>query len=220
MRSGSQYRSELWGDFMKAVYAITAAALALAAGATAQAQTTLTFTGLAGTYGDGNSISPLTGDGQAITYVESGYQLTLHTNNDPSAYFGAHIGDASCCDNFNWHDDGDNLTGAYVTLTKVGGGAFDLISFDFSSYYGSGLNVSAAGYGTISLGAYTGGTYLADFSNITSVTFSSDGYNYNVLDNIQLSGGVPEPASWAMMLGGFGLVGGALRSRRKAVSFA
>lgn len=32
--------------------------------------------------------------------------------------------------------------------------------------------------------------------------------------------GVPEPASWAMMLGGFGLVGGALRSRRKAaVSF-
>ena len=33
--------------------------------------------------------------------------------------------------------------------------------------------------------------------------------------------GVPEPASWAMMVGGFGLVGGALRNRRKAgVSFA
>ncbi len=32
--------------------------------------------------------------------------------------------------------------------------------------------------------------------------------------------GVPEPASWAMMLGGFGLVGGALRARRKSeVSF-
>ena len=31
----------------------------------------------------------------------------------------------------------------------------------------------------------------------------------------------PEPASWAMMLGGFGLVGGAMRARRKAqVSFA
>jgi hypothetical protein len=27
---------------------------------------------------------------------------------------------------------------------------------------------------------------------------------------------VPEPASWALMLGGFGLVGGAMRSRRKA----
>jgi hypothetical protein len=31
---------------------------------------------------------------------------------------------------------------------------------------------------------------------------------------------VPEPASWALMLGGFGMVGGAMRSRRKAaVSF-
>lgn len=31
---------------------------------------------------------------------------------------------------------------------------------------------------------------------------------------------VPEPASWALMLGGFGLIGGALRSRRNhAVSF-
>lgn len=35
------------------------------------------------------------------------------------------------------------------------------------------------------------------------------------------SGAVPEPASWALMLGGFGLVGGALRSRRRAqTSFA
>jgi hypothetical protein len=32
---------------------------------------------------------------------------------------------------------------------------------------------------------------------------------------------VPEPASWALMLGGFGAIGGAMRSRRKsAVSFA
>jgi len=32
---------------------------------------------------------------------------------------------------------------------------------------------------------------------------------------------VPEPASWSLMLGGFGLLGGALRSRRKSsVTFA
>lgn len=31
---------------------------------------------------------------------------------------------------------------------------------------------------------------------------------------------VPEPASWALMVGGFGLVGGALRSRRQTASFA
>ncbi|HMI20670.1 MAG TPA: PEPxxWA-CTERM sorting domain-containing protein, partial [Sphingomonas sp.] len=35
------------------------------------------------------------------------------------------------------------------------------------------------------------------------------------------TGSVPEPASWALMLGGFGLVGGVLRSSRKAsVTFA
>ena len=32
--------------------------------------------------------------------------------------------------------------------------------------------------------------------------------------------GVPEPASWALMLGGFGLVGRAMRSRRSKVAFA
>jgi len=38
---------------------------------------------------------------------------------------------------------------------------------------------------------------------------------------VAIGGSVPEPASWAMMLGGFGLVGGAMRSRRRqAVSFA
>jgi hypothetical protein len=40
-------------------------------------------------------------------------------------------------------------------------------------------------------------------------------------ESVRSTGAVPEPASWAMMLGGFGLVGGAMRSRRKAaVSFA
>jgi len=30
-----------------------------------------------------------------------------------------------------------------------------------------------------------------------------------------IDGAVPEPASWAMMLGGFGAVGGAMRARRR-----
>jgi hypothetical protein len=39
---------------------------------------------------------------------------------------------------------------------------------------------------------------------------------------IDVRGAVPEPASWAMMVGGFGLIGGALRNRRRSatVSFA
>jgi hypothetical protein len=39
--------------------------------------------------------------------------------------------------------------------------------------------------------------------------------------NTRVLPGVPEPASWAMMLGGFGLMGGTLRTRRRAmVSFS
>jgi hypothetical protein len=33
-------------------------------------------------------------------------------------------------------------------------------------------------------------------------------------------GAVPEPASWALLIGGFGMVGGAMRSRRETVSFS
>jgi len=35
-----------------------------------------------------------------------------------------------------------------------------------------------------------------------------------------IRGAVPEAATWAMMLGGFGLVGAAMRGRRRSVSFA
>jgi hypothetical protein len=64
------------------------------------------------------------------------------------------------------------------------------------------------------------------------LTFAGGRGNYGFFDdtlddrvwsgavNYNLGGAVPEPASWAMMLGGFGLVGGAMRSRRRAISFA
>ena len=40
-------------------------------------------------------------------------------------------------------------------------------------------------------------------------------------DNVAFSGPVPEPASWALMLGGFGAIGAAMRSHRKvSLAFA
>jgi hypothetical protein len=41
--------------------------------------------------------------------------------------------------------------------------------------------------------------------------------NFTFDDNIQ-SNFVPEPATWAMMIAGFGMVGGALRRRRTALA--
>ena len=51
-----------------------------------------------------------------------------------------------------------------------------------------------------------------------TLTFSAAGTSDSLggyLDNISLSA-VPEPGTWAMMIFGFGAVGGAMRSRRKA----
>lgn len=82
-------------------------------------------------------------------------------------------------------------------------------------------------------------TYQSDFADLSGVTeedfslsFSGSNVPLNMvgprLPNFHVSGSgtfaavlsTPEPASWAMMLGGFGLIGLALRSRRKAVTFA
>jgi hypothetical protein len=51
--------------------------------------------------------------------------------------------------------------------------------------------------------------------------YSIDIIPFSVLSSLPpILSGVPEPASWAMMVGGFGLIGVAMRRRKVAVSFA
>lgn len=61
---------------------------------------------------------------------------------------------------------------------------------------------------------------VASGNDVFAIGFRDDP-SYVQFDKLSVtvgtSGAVPEPASWALMLGGFGLVGGAMRSRRKAV---
>ena len=56
----------------------------------------------------------------------------------------------------------------------------------------------------------------------TTPAFEADNFFFSGRggDNQLNAGGVPEPASWAMMLVGFGAVGGAIRGQRRKVSFA
>jgi len=55
-----------------------------------------------------------------------------------------------------------------------------------------------------------------DGRKITGIQLASNGYSFEV-DNIAISA-VPEPATWAMMIAGFAMVGFGLRGRRRGVA--
>lgn len=71
-------------------------------------------------------------------------------------------------------------------------------------------------------------SYANNFQNIASVVFTrlenSNGPALFPIDNVTFTlndvAAVPEPASWAMMIAGFGLVGGAMRRRSIRASVA
>ena len=129
----------------------------------------------------------------------------------------------------------------YLTVAKNGSATFfstaGLNSFSF--YMGSpdtynSIRFIGAGYdetltgGQISAG-YTGqswdwGTRINfDFGGATvnQIVISSSDFSYE-LDNVAgaVSGAVPEPATWAMMIVGFGAVGAMIRRRRNVMTFA
>lgn len=113
------------------------------------------------------------------------------------------------------------LLGATLSSANVsskGGLTFDTVTFN-----GQALNKSTSGPNQffsledffVAPGAQTfviTGTGTGTYSGTVSFDLAGDDGNPQ---------GVPEPASWAMMLGGFGMLGGALRrTRRTNVSFA
>ncbi|MBS0362103.1 MAG: PEPxxWA-CTERM sorting domain-containing protein [Proteobacteria bacterium] len=83
--------------------------------------------------------------------------------------------------------------------------------------YAPGLNqIFYIGLGGNSFVAPSGATRL--FLAVADSYGSSTG-NLGALDvNFDTAGGAPEPAAWALVIAGFGLVGAALRQRREAPS--
>jgi hypothetical protein len=164
-------------------------------------------------YGDGEPLAGgMTYNGLNLTYVESGFQVTL---NAPGADAGAaHIGDGTFePSTYNWHDGMENGWDTFVTLTRVGGGKFNLKSFD---YFMDWSDVSADG---VSVGSISdSGTWSTVLTGITELRIGS-GY-FNQIDNVDVeaaapSGAVPLPGTLALMLGGLA-AGGMARRRRSS----
>jgi len=137
--------------------------------------------------------------------------------------------------------------GAVVSVAKAGGGAFSLESLDMDDIYNGGYSMygnyggdvqftfnlasggsviqsvtidGAAGWETFNFG----GIAMSSFT-ITSVStrfglFQLDNMVTRPIGEARSLAAVPEPASWAMMLMGLGILGAMLRRRQVSVCFA
>ena len=202
------------------------AALMMAAPATAQSLTT-TFAG--GNSQNGNIFDVLVGN-QAISLNSLG--LNVNTNAGTTGTFEFYFRQGTST---GFQSDAAGWT-LFSTNTAVSAGsgaatAIDItnLMLDANTRYGLYFTQTA---GSLS---YTNGTGVGNVAatNGDLTVFEGYGAAYRFGSSFQprvvnatfeytVAGAVPEPATWAMMIGGIGMVGGAMRRRKVSttVSFA
>jgi hypothetical protein len=160
-------------------------------------------------YGDGFPLADsMSYDGPNLKYEESGFQLTLHAPN--AAPGAANVGSGTFePQTYNWHDGLDNGSDTYVTLTRIDGGFFNLVSFD---YFADRSSVSADGklVGVIQ----DAGTWATALTGIMELRISSGAFTQ--IDNIDVDASSRElslPGTLSLMLAGFAAAG-FMRRRR------
>lgn len=122
---------------------------------------------------------------------------------------------------------GDDYYGVTGTATFGSGGQFDASSTTGDDF---GLAAGAGGDANFEVPAgYVSGSALSSSATWTNQTFAALGltpgtYTYTLPNDsitVNIEGAVPEPATWAMMLVGFGAIGWQMRRRKAAlVQFA
>jgi hypothetical protein len=139
-------------------------------------------------------------------------------------------------------DQGARFNGGFLDSIAIGSDprrtltvTFDALQsglgFDTNSAMGN-FRVDLFGDGNAALGSFNYSTafpltffgFASSAINIRSARIAGDDQTFNfALDNFTFNtnlspmGGVPEPASWAMMIAGFGLTGSAMRKRKAFV---
>ena len=137
-----------------------------------------------------------------------------------------------------YFNDADGDTTLTLRLTADAGYEVDLYGFDLASFFTAGQTIQGLRVRDVTGNADLFSQGVTAVSGVTHNSFDfANGLSANTLeivvdltglgglsddiglDNVRFGqtllpvGGVPEPATWAMMIGGFGLVGAAARRR-------
>lgn len=198
--------------------------------ATATNAATIDFESEAGGYG--YSTYSFLEDGFRVTYSPISL-FGFYIIDDPADHLGM-CGSAGCASNGTTALYAFNESG--VTIDLDNGGTFSLTSLDVAKTFngnGSALTLTLTATGadgvvttTISLDAQSAETFstfsVGNFVNISSLTIvGGQQFPEFAIDNVNLSiAAVPEPASWATLIAGIGILGGAVRRRRLAGALA
>lgn len=176
-------------------------------------------------YGGGNDYSPAN---TAVLTTDDGDQLYLRMHktgqvapaSDGNGVYSFALGTQPI--SFDWgidsHTDSFDGVTALLTLTNLNSGAtlsYDPFSTPDNEFADGSVQNSARVNWFLPFYANLNDTYSVNL-NVTG--FGQSPQSLTVYAKI--GSGVPEPASWALMLGGFGLVGGAMRRHKTKVAFA
>lgn len=97
----------------------------------------------------------------------------------------------------HWNFSGCGTSFGVMDARICGGRTFNITSLDLAAFDAMGYNLSVDALAN-------GGSYFQTTGDIARA----------------FSAAVPEPTTWATMISGFGLIGGAMRRRRRSVTFA
>ena len=144
------------------------------------------------------------------TFYNGGYSTTPTSTEWTATPFGDFTNRIGCCNDKNGSAN-ESLPPLVFTVTNAGGITFAGVGATFD---GSG-RLLTLGTGNHFLSNDGGWWFAADLDNGAS---SGNTFNVAARDafTIRQTGSVPEPASWALMVGGFGLLGALMRRRTRS----
>lgn len=184
-------------------------------------RTTAALTAIGAT---GAAVNALTFGANGTLYAAGGNQLfTLNTSTGLATDIGT-TGFTSSGDLTFYNGDlylsafGPSLTDALVKLALPGATGTLVGSLGLSEVYGLSRAENNVIYANSNQNIYAVNAATGSTTLVSSYTYAGAGLANGTTFLNEASAAVPESATWAMFISGFGLVGGALRQRRVSVS--